>query len=282
MSINFEFYNKLKEENKLIDAYTVIKNYLSRDTGNVEIFKEYIDMSLMLAKLDIDFDERKQYISEANTALAFFSETADINESVLAIIRGTKSRISAMLDEILEQEHDFYIKREKVIHDDNINHLNKLVDLKKALALADTQEEFDQLLGEVENTETLIQKDFFNKEQKKTYEILTKHFTETISSKIEELNYSRLLKINKKAVSSFQDAFDSFTKNKGKYKDSESNLKALVVTKLFPYDTSKLFNESLIYYNYVYSIIFQEVNDNLKFKLTEWSIETTKIKQVNR
>jgi len=50
-----------------------------------------------------------------------------------------------------------------------------------------------------------------------------------------------------------------------------------MTSKFFIFDTSKLFNESLVYYNHVYSMIFQEVNDNLKYKLTEWAIKTTKI-----
>ena len=49
-----------------------------------------------------------------------------------------------------------------------------------------------------------------------------------------------------------------------------------MTAKFFIFDTSKLFNESLIYYNHVYAIIFQEVNDNLKYKLTEWAITTVK------
>lgn len=46
---------------------------------------------------------------------------------------------------------------------------------------------------------------------------------------------------------------------------------------LFSYDASKLFNETLIYYNHVYSFIFNKLDDNGKFRLTQISIDSEKI-----
>ncbi len=73
-----------------------------------------------------------------------------------------------------------------------------------------------------------------------------------------------------------KDVFDAFNKNKSKYKQ-QGNLKVLLTKKLFVYDTSKLFNETLIYYNHVYNMIFQEVSDELKFLITKWALTTEKI-----
>ena len=60
-----------------------------------------------------------------------------------------------------------------------------------------------------------------------------------------------------------------------KYKD-ETTLKALMTTKFFAFDSSKLFNESLVFYNHVYSQVFQESSNDLKYKLTEWALNTVK------
>lgn len=155
--------------------------------------------------------------------------------------------------------------------------LGELADKNEQLQNADSQSAFDTLLADVAQIEAKLNKALFNNTQNNTYEILTKNYSHTISSKMEELNHKSLLEVNKQAVACFKDVFDTFRTNKGKYKDSESNLKALMTSKFFIFDTSKLFNESLVYYNHVYSMIFQEVNDNLKYKLTEWAIKTTKI-----
>lgn len=278
MDINNSFYKCLKEKNNLFDAYTVIKNYFSKDTSNEVYFSDYIESALTLAKLDIDFNDRKQYIYECNNALAIFSESVEMNEETLEIINNTKMILQENFNNICNEEEEFYSKNEIKIQNENTKLLDKLSNVKLEISNVKTQLALDKLLAEVVEIENCLNKDYFTLEQNKIYETLTKHYSNTISSKMEELNKNMLLEMNKKAVKSFKEAFDSFTKRKSWYKDTESNLKALVVSKLFTYDSSKLFNETLIYYNHVYALIFQEVSDELKFKLTEWSIQTTKIK----
>ena len=73
--------------------------------------------------------------------------------------------------------------------------------------------------------------------------------------------------------------FDKYNEKKSFYNKNEADLKALVTKYLFAYDSRQLFNESLIYFNHVYSTIFNGVDDDLKFKLTEWSITADKFKK---
>ena len=98
------------------------------------------------------------------------------------------------------------------------------------------------------------------------------------AEKMEELNRNELLDYNKRAVSCFNDVLQAFKRDSGKFKN-ESNLKALMTSKFFVFDSSKLFNETLVFYNHVYSVVFQDVNDTLKFKLTEWALRTDKIQK---
>ena len=86
------------------------------------------------------------------------------------------------------------------------------------------------------------------------------------------------MEYNKKAIRSLDEVFKIFTNDeKKKMYKSESTLKNLMVSKFFVYDTSKLFNESLVFYNHVYSLVFQAVDNNLKYKLTEWAVNTSKV-----
>lgn len=78
-----EFYKKLKESNKFLDAYLVIKNLYSRNPADIELFNEFANLGLEIAMYDIDFDERKNFANEVHSALTIFCESADIDEETL-------------------------------------------------------------------------------------------------------------------------------------------------------------------------------------------------------
>lgn len=121
-----------------------------------------------------------------------------------------------------------------------------------------------------ENAE--IDHDNLTSEQKTHYDQLNKSCTDTISAKMRQLEYKDNIDYNKKAVNAYNSAFTSFKNNESRYKD-KSQLFGLVSTTLFAYDAGRLFNETLIFYNHVYSYIFSKLDDNGKLELTRYSIE---------
>lgn len=117
-----------------------------------------------------------------------------------------------------------------------------------------------------------IDHDNLTSEQKTHYDQLNKSCTDTISAKMRQLEYKDNIDYNKKAVNAYNSAFTSFKNNESRYKD-KSQLFGLVSTTLFAYDAGRLFNETLIFYNHVYSYIFSKLDDNGKLELTRYSIE---------
>lgn len=271
-----ELVEKLKNKENFVDAYLVLKNLLCRDIDNPILFKEYIDLTLEIASYQIEFSERKQYINEANSALVIFSESAKIDEQILQLIKDSKSRIEKSYQTILAEEQESLQAEESIIIDENTKHLNELSKIYIEIQESKTQKEFDASLEKIESVENSLKKDFFTSTQQNTYETLTKQYSKGIGSKMEAINRNELLDYNKKAVKSFNDVFTAFRNEPTKYKN-ESNLKAIMTSKFFSFDSSMLFNETLVFYNHVYSVIFQEVNDSLKYKLTEWALNTTKL-----
>lgn len=271
-----ELYLELKDKHNYLDAYIIIKNMLSKNPGDPDLFTEFININLELAMFNIKFEQRKQYVNEANSALAIFSESADIDSSVLALIKEIQQKIITVFSNICNDESAYYSERHDKTRQENTILLNKLVQLSKQLEKASIQDEFDEILSKVAGIENQLNKEAFSDAQNLSYESLTQNYSTLISSKMESLNRNNLLSYNKRAVSCFHDVFSTFSKDKKKYEASESNLKNLMTIKFFVFDTSKLFNESLIYYNHVYTMIFQGVTDNLKYKLTEWAIKTPK------
>lgn len=271
-----ELVKRLQEEGRFVDAYIVAKNALSKDIGNAQLFQEFIDLALENAMYDIIFDERKQYVSDANSALALFAENVDMSETALALIKQAKTRVSDTFVAVCQAEDAFFAQQAESVREKNTELLNQLVDIYNRIKSAKDQSQFEKILSEVSQVEMQLVKEAFSADQQASYEMLSKSFSQAISEKMEELNRNELLDYNKRAVSCFNDVLQAFKRDSGKYKN-ESNLKALMTSKFFVFDSSKLFNETLVFYNHVYSVVFQDVNDALKFKLTEWAINTTKL-----
>lgn len=269
---------KLKSDGNFTDAYLVAKNILSRNIGDVSAFKNFIDLALEIASYNIVFDERKQYVSEANTALAMFSESVNIDETVLGLIKETRMRIRAVTESILKEEQKYLDEIKRNVQDQNTELLNKLVRIYQQIQDSKTQKQFDVALSQVAEVESALDKSAFSKEQSATYEKLTQEYSRVISRQMEIINKNELLAYNKRAVACFNEVLLAFKKEPSKYKD-ESTLKALMTTKFFTFDTSKLFNESLVFYNHVYSIVFQEASDAMKYRLTEWALNTVKFQK---
>lgn len=271
-----ELANKLKADGNFFDAYLIIKNQLSKDIGNTQLFCEFIDLALEIAMYDMVFDRRKQYVADADSAMALYAESTEMDESVLSLLRETRSRISQTFAAICQAEQEEAEQIENDIRNRNTELLNQLYDIHGRIKAAKSQSQFDSILSEVSAVETQINKSMLSAEQEHSYETLTRSFSKTISEKMEELNRMDLLDYNKRAASCFNDVLQAFKGDSGKYK-VESNLKALMTSKFFAFDSSKLFNETLVFYNHVYSVVFQEVNDTMKYKLTEWALNSPKI-----
>lgn len=273
-----DFFEKLKNEN-IFDAYLVIKNLLNKNISDKDTFEKFIDTGIILSGYDVEFDYRRQIASEMQTALQMFAESTNMDEDILNFIKETQNRLCDCCKQIDDAENEFM--KNLICEKENTNRkvLENLMEAHEKLAKSATQKRFDELLSSVAEIEALLDKEALTPEQEKSYESLTKAFSKTISEKMEKLNRDELLEYNKEAVKQFKEVFDTFKGNKSEYKQ-RNNLKNLLTTKFFVYDTSKLFNETLIYYNNVYNMIFQEINDELKFAVTEWALNTEKIEVI--
>lgn len=270
-----DFYMLLKSNNPF-DAYIVIKNEFSKDIANRALFEEFIDIGLKLAADNLLFNERKQYAAEAESALQLFSENARIDAEILELIKNTKKRINDTIKVILENEQEYFQKKSENIRQENNRVLSQISNINTQMTSCEEQKAFDDLLSELAKLEEKLDKELFTEQQKKTYDTLTQYISKTVSETMEKIHHLSLLDYNKKAIKQFKGVFDTYSTDKKKYKDSEGNLRNLLTSKFFSFDTSKLFNESLIYYNHIYSMIFNEVSDSLKFKITEWALTTKK------
>lgn len=267
-----QLFNDYKNSGRLSEALLVGRNAFNRDPSNADIFDAYYSYLCSLAESLPSYDDRTRFAEQANVALAFFSENADLSESVVERIQTYQERIDTVYRALSDYQRETVESQQQQIAQQNSDALKQLYLLKDKLQGSTTQEEFDAALVEISRVDVNIIKENLSEEQRIAYDSLTKDHTDLISRKMRELEYKKNVVYNKKAADAFEKAFKSFRADEGKYK-KQTQLFALVSATLFAFDASRLFNETLIYYNHVYSYIFSRLDDDGKFALTRYSIE---------
>lgn len=267
-----ELFNTYKNAGKISEALLIGRNAFNRNPDNAEVFDAYFSYLCTLAETLPSFADRFHFSDQANVALSFYAENAALTEAVVGDIKAYQDRLEKICNTIYKEQQERADKQRQEKENHNSECLKKLYMLKDELRTVSSKEKFDELLGNVGHIDAEIDKESFNQKQSKMYDALTKEHTDLISSKMRELEYKENVAYNKQAADSFAKAFNQFRSNEGKYKN-QTQLFSLVSATLFNYDASRLFNETLIYYNHVYSYIFSKLDDEGKLALTRFSIE---------
>lgn len=265
-------FEKYKKVGKITEALLVGRNLFNRNPGDEEIFSAYFAYLCTLAETLPSLEDRINFAEQANVALAFYSENANLTSEFIEALAKRQQRMDIILSEIESmKEKRISVKRAEV-EAHNSECLKTLYSLKDTIWQANTQDEFDGVLIQIGKIDATMDKDAFTDEQSSIYESLTKDHTELISKKMHQMERTKNIAYNKRAADAFALAFERFRKDENKYKN-QAQLFSLASTTLFAFDASRLFNETLIYYNHVYSYIFSKLDDDGKLALTRYSIE---------
>lgn len=265
-------FEKYKNDGKITEALLVGRNLFNRNSGDEIIFSAYFEYLFTLAETLPSLADRINFAEQASVALAFYSENAELTSESVDTLSGQQQRIDVILSEIESTKAKRVAVERAEIEAHNSECLKKLYSLKDEINRATTQDEFDKILVKIRETDTTMDKDEFTDEQSSIYESLTRDHTELISEKMHQLEHIKNIAYNKQAADAFASAFERFRKDENKYRN-QSQLFLLASTTLFAFDASRLFNETLIYYNHVYSYIFSKLDDDGKLALTRYSIE---------
>lgn len=271
-----DLFNMLMENNDIWSANLVLKNNFNKNVGDEDSFKRFFDFSIKIAKWNINLASRSTFLEQAKSALVFFSENGELKNETIELIQACQNEIASVQVEIDSVEQQLEAKRINEIKEKNIDLLSNLIECKMPLQKCEDQEQFHDLLKQIKNTEEQIHISFLDNEQKLLFDELTKEYPELIKNKLNEFERTRLKGYNKTAVTEFNEVFEQFKQNEDKYKNNIIELKRLVAKRLFRFETDQLYNETLIYYNHVYSYIFGSLDEEGKYRLTELAISTDK------
>lgn len=272
-----ELFNRLVSQNNFWDAQLVGKNLLCKEPGNQSVFEAYFDFCIKICCLPIEIETRRFYLKEAELSLSVFSERTDFSELTLKFIECKRDKLieaSHSVNDSVQEEISNHTKKLESINQTN---LSKLVRLKGEFLECSTQNDFDRLITKMSEIENSFIKESFTDTQRLQYESLTKDFSELVSKSMANIAKKNDIEYNRKAAKSFKSAFDLFKKNPGIYSGNDGKLYELVANYLFAFDAKRLFNETLVYYNHVYTYIFNKLDDDGKFRFTQFSFDTPKI-----
>ena len=115
----------------------------------------------------------------------------------------------------------------------------------------------------------MLNVDNFVERQKKDYDGLTKRLSKIIEEKNKDFERQKNVQYNSDAINTYERLFKAFCNKNIEYNEGQ-------IVDLFAFDTTRLFNETIVYYNYVYSFIFNRLDDESKVKMTRLAILTEK------
>lgn len=272
LSLFQEFITK----NDVWQANLLIKNIFNKNIENRDVFQTFYEFNIKIANWNLDIPTRKLFLEQASSSVIFFSENALLTSDVIEMVYACQNEVDNIRNEITRIEQIQIDRRVEDAKKEQSELILKLTEYKFALGKSRNQQEFNTLLEKIKVVEEQIDVSFLTEMDEKLYKELTMDYPNIINQKLNEFEKVKVKEYNKKAVSDFYQVFNEFKQNEDKYKTSMIELKRLVRTRLFSYDAGRLLNETIIYYNHVYSYIFGKLDEEGKYNLTELAIELEK------
>ena len=269
-------FEKLLANNDIWNAQIVGKNDFCRNASNSELFTDYFDFCIRIAQYPVEYETVSFFLNEAELSLTIFSEKAEMDPQILALISEKREILVSTAKHIESNQAKTELSAQEAIEESNKESLQCLAKLEGRFNLINCQDDLDEILSEMAMLEGQLHKDHFTDEQKEDYTALTKDFSKLVSEAMEKIGHDADVEYNRKATTSFKKAFDLFKADEDKFKKHDSSLYELVSEYLFAYDAKRLFSETLIYYNHIYTYIFNKLDDNGKFRFTQFSFDVPK------
>jgi hypothetical protein len=273
-------FDKYLNEGLYEYAHIVIKNEFYKDISNKLNIEKYITFLMNRVSKENDYETNITYIQEAETVLSYWVENVSLNDDTMNMYSTFKIKIHSVFEEVKEfdiiNQDKLYQKKEQKIKKDNTDLLAKLSQRRSDLIYTKSEDEFEKILIDVKKLEEGLIPEFFTESQQRDYENLTRGFTQDISTKASYFDSNKVKEYNNKAVHDFDYVFQKFIKDEDKYVRDISLLKGLLDSWFFKYDAAKLNSEVIVFYNYIYSYIFNKLDNKGKFEITKISITSSK------
>ena len=253
-------FRDLAMENPL-KAQIVGKNILCNNPQDETIFEEYVKFCLTSAKAANDESICRFLLNEAEQAIQDFCQFCKIDTDLLEKITSLSKEYSLVVEDISKKNMD------------QIKEYNKklLSELESLYDKLESDNKWEETLKELNELDSKFEKDQFEKEQKDSYNLYSSKISDLISKRMKDKQKSDAIQ----ALDDFKKCYECFCNDK-KMKKEEEKLMPLLTNHLFKHDINSMPMDVVLYYNYVRDYIFNNINEDLKYKFIKCSIDNIK------
>lgn len=258
-------FHQYKEAGQTKRALLVGQNMLNHNPGDFDCFEAYFNYLLLLAQNE-KVQDAKEFLQQAAGALTFFSESVDIDEHFVELIIDKENELKRVSDVISKKQEEITREalKQEIIH--NNDALELLEQLLEKIKNCKNQVDFKTYVNDMGKIDQSINQEMLSKRQKDKYIELTQQSSTIVSEKMAYFENVKNREYNIRAIEAYEKVFNMF--KCGEVPEDHKE----VVKSLFLFEPSKLYNETLVYYNHVYNYVLSKLNDAEKFTMTKYAI----------
>ncbi len=249
------------------EALLVGQNMFNKHNDDILVFQAYFDLVLSLGNGSNknSEEERLHYLQQATLLLTYFSENVTMSKKMVNQIQEFQSQLFEA-EEKLQFERELQLKQQMTaVEEENKELLLLIQKLIKEISSSNSSEQLEKFAGQIAALDSKMNHDFMNQEQNTAYELLSKKCASVLEQRVNFLEHQRNTQYNMKAVEAYERVFQVF--KTGMIANGDW------MKEFFQYDASRLFNETLVYYNHVFSYILNQLDDDGKFLMTQCAIK---------
>lgn len=260
-------YREAQETGDYKNALLVGQNLFHKNPSDADFFDAYFNMMLDCCKSNglSDF-----MLDQMAKELSVFSDSVEMNVATLNSIRKYEDILNNLIDTNNRSKENAKREGLKKIIVKNDEYLAMIQSLLSKVQSTTSENEFNALLSDMTKLDESLSSSNFVKRQQEQYTSLTKQFSEAVDAKMKRFEHQKNVEYNAKALECYEKVYKAFKAEKG-VSYSQNDLK-----EFFEYDSSRLFNETIVYYNQVYNYILSKLTDEEKIALTKLAIASEK------
>lgn len=265
-----KLFEKYINEKNFCNAQIVIQNLFTKDAGNKEVYTEYSKFLISQALDAPDVNMKEEFADKANMALMFFMENTTLDSEMIKFINKEQDKLSNLFVEIQEIKVAQINIQSQEIKKKNKEGLKLVRSIIASMKQEATMETIEHKAKQIAQIDTQLYSDYFSEAENKEYENLTRECSEVIKNKSIELQEIANKNYNLQAVNAYKKVFDTFN---GTLNCAPNGS---VFKEIFAFDPNRLSNETLVYYNHVYSFLLSKLSEDEKYQMTKAAVLSDK------
>lgn len=268
-------FKKLVEEKNYIDALDIIASLCHNKPSDIVYLSDYINIAEKLIG-SLKIQDYKKMLEDIEVCLDRYKAQRKLNQSKLDQLKILKNKFDDIKEAYKNEDLKTIEKEKQQINLKNQDILDGLKEKLLALDDVNNEKEFSIVLNSVRKLEKDLDVLSLSDDERILYDNLIDNYANKIQQLTDKFNQIALKEYNLMAIDNLHEVYEEFIKNKRKFIKHFSEYKTFLVDKLLSLDVNKLYKESNEYYNYVYSYIFNRLDNDDKYVISKLVLEVTK------